>query len=132
MILANTRNAFVRHSEDPGNGRPDEASMGDNQSATRLSMLRQLLQLVGCSYLQLEKRLASGRPMVGEELGPGPCVIWVLQLDFFPRQSFPVAEVHLPEVGRNLVAQAEMLRDRFCSFSCSPQVARPDCAWHYL
>src|SRR5207249_1171942 len=26
----------------------------------------------------------------------------------------------------------EMPRDRLCSFSCSPEVARPDCAWHYV
>src|SRR5260370_40806061 len=99
MILADARNTFVWHSEDPGNHCPYKASMGNNQCATGLRMFRQLLQLLDCSCLQLQKCLASRRSMVREELGPSPCVIWVLQLNFFPRQSFPVAEVHLPEAG---------------------------------
>src|SRR5437899_11030338 len=103
MIQADARNALVWHSEDPSNRGPYEASMGDNQRATRLRMLHQLLQLLDCSCLQLKERLASRRPMMGEELSPGPCVIWVLKLDFFPRQSFPVAEVHFPKAGRSLV-----------------------------
>ena len=99
MIQADARNALVWHSEDPGNCCPYEASMGDNQRATRLRMLDQLLQLLDCSCLQLKELLASRRPMMGKELSPGPCVIWVLNLDFFPRQSFPVAEVHFPKAG---------------------------------
>src|SRR5260370_41717875 len=99
MIQADARNALVWHSEDPSNRGPYEASMGDNQRATGLRMLRQLLQLLDCSCLQLKERLASRRPMMREELCPRPCVIWVLKLDFFPRQSLPCAEIHLSEAG---------------------------------
>src|SRR6266404_2673239 len=99
MILADTRNAFVWHSEDPGDRCPNEAGMGDDQRATGLRRLRQLFQLFDCSCLQFKERLASRRPMMREEFGPRPRVVWVLQLDFLPRQPFPVAEVHLPEAG---------------------------------
>src|SRR5207248_3823944 len=105
--------------------------MGDNQRATGFRKLRQLLQLFDCPCLQFKERLASWRAMVREEFGPRLCVIWVLKLDFFPRQSFPVAEVHLPKARRSRVIQTEILRDRFRRFSCSPQVARADCAWPY-
>ena len=89
MILADARNAFVRNSEDPGYGCPDEASVRDNQRATGLRMLSQLLQLLDYSCLQLQERLTSRRPVVREKLGPGPRVIRVLKLDFLPRQSLP-------------------------------------------
>src|SRR5204862_6658804 len=117
---ADARDAFVGHSKDPGNRCPYEAGMRDHQRATGLRMLRQLLQLIDCSCLYFKERLASRRPMMRDEFGPRPCVIWVLMLDFFPRQSFPVAEVHLPKARRSRVIQTEILRDRFRRFSCSP------------
>src|ERR1051325_6888320 len=120
MILPDARDAFVRYCEDPSYGCPDETSVRDNQRATGFFMLCQLLQLLDCSCLQLQERLAARRPMVREAFGPGPRVLRVLKLDFFPRQSLPFAEVHLPQGGRSHVAEAEMFCDRFGSFFGSP------------
>src|SRR5258708_26963248 len=112
MILADARNAFVRHAENPRNRCPYEAGMGNNKRATGFGKGRQLIQLFDCPCVQLEEGLASRRPVMGEEFGPRPRVFRVLKLDFFPSQSLPPAEVHLPKAGGGLVVQPEMPRNR--------------------
>src|SRR5262244_3637590 len=99
MILTDARDALVRYSENPGNRCPYEASMGDNHCATGLRILRQLAKLRDCPCLQLKERLASRRPMMGEEFGPRPRVIRVLKLDFSPGHPLPPAEIHFAEAG---------------------------------